>query len=72
MATSPMNIRFRKRTKIVPGLWVNLNKGCPSLSAGAGALTVNVGKKGVRGTAGLHGTGISVNETIPWWAFWSK
>lgn len=67
-----MNWRFRKRVKIAPGLWVNLNKGTPSVSLGEGPFTVNVGKNGVRGTAGLHGTGVSVSETIPWWKFWGK
>ena len=65
-----MNIRFRKRVKIMPGLWVNVSKA--RLSVGEGPFTVNVTKRGVRGTASLRGTGLSVNETVPWWKFWSK
>jgi len=67
-----MNIRFRRRIKIVPGVWVNLNKDVPSLSIGKGPFTVNVGKKGLRSTASLRGTGVSLNEIVPWWKFWSK
>jgi Protein of unknown function (DUF4236) len=61
-----MNLRFRRRLKIMPGLWVNFNKGMPSISVFGGPFTLNVGRKGIRGTAALHGTGLSVNETIPW------
>jgi Protein of unknown function (DUF4236) len=60
-----MNLRFRRRLKIMPGLWVNFNKGMPSISVFGGPFTLNVGRKGIRGTAALHGTGLSVNETIP-------
>ena len=68
-----MTIRFRRRIKIVPGVWVNLNKGAPSLiSVGEGPFTVKVGKNGVRGIASLRGTGVSVNEMVPWWKFWCK
>ena len=58
-----MNLRFRRRLKIMPGLWVNFNKGMPSISMCGGPFTLNVGSKGIRGTAALHGTGLSVSET---------
>jgi Protein of unknown function (DUF4236) len=61
-----MNLRFRRRLKIIPGLWLNFNKGMPSISMGQGPFTLNVSRKGIRGTAALHGTGLSINETIPW------
>ncbi len=61
-----MNWRFRRQVKLAPGLWLNLNKGMPSVSVGEGPFTVNVSKRGVRGTAGLHGTGLSVSHPIPW------
>jgi Protein of unknown function (DUF4236) len=61
-----MNLRFRRRLKILPGLWVNFNKGMPSISAGGGPFTLNVSCKGIRGTASLHGRGVSLSETIPW------
>ena len=43
-----------------------------SVSLAEGPFTVNVGKRGVRGTASLRGTGLSVDETVPWWKFWSE
>jgi hypothetical protein len=67
-----MHLRFHKRIKVVPGIWINLNKSTPSISAGEGPFTVNVGKRGVRGTASLRGTGLSVYEDVPWWKFWGK
>jgi len=61
-----MNWRFRKRVKIIPGVWVNLNKGTPSLSVGGNGATVNINKNGVRGTLSAHGTGLSVSHQVPW------
>jgi hypothetical protein len=45
---------------------MNLNKGMPSVSVGDGPFTLNVGKNGARGTAGLHGMGLSMSEQVPW------
>lgn len=61
-----MNWRFRKRIKIVPGVHINLSKGPPSVSIGEGPFTINVNKKGVRGTASLRGSGLSINQQVPW------
>lgn len=61
-----MKLRFRKRIKIMPGLWINLSKGAPSLSMGGHGATINVGKRGLKGTLGLPGSGLSVSETVPW------
>lgn len=61
-----MNWRFRKRVKIMPGLWINLSKGTPSLSVGGNGATLNVSKRGLKGTLGLPGSGLSVSETVPW------
>jgi Protein of unknown function (DUF4236) len=61
-----MGLSFRKRLKIAPGLWVNLNKGIPSVSLGEGPFTLNVGKRGVRTTESLRGTGLSASQQIPW------
>jgi len=54
-----MTWRFRKRIKILPGLWINLSKGPPSLSIGGRGATTNISKRGVASTVGLPGTGIS-------------
>jgi Protein of unknown function (DUF4236) len=54
-----MGFRFRKRLKLFPGLWINLSKKGGSLSVGGRGATVNISKRGVTGTAGLPGSGIS-------------
>lgn len=37
-----MGFRFRKRIKIIPGVWLNLSKGGVSTSVGIKGLTVNL------------------------------
>ena len=54
-----MTWRFRKRIKILPGLWINLSKGTPSWSIGGKGITANVGKRGLTSTVGLPGSGLS-------------
>jgi hypothetical protein len=54
-----MGFRFRKRIRIIPGLWLNASKSGISASLGGHGLTTNISKKGVRETVGLPGTGIS-------------
>jgi Protein of unknown function (DUF4236) len=48
--------KFRKRIKLLPGLWINLSKKGVSLSAGVKGFTVN--SRG-RSTVSLPGTGLS-------------
>ncbi|WP_407074381.1 DUF4236 domain-containing protein [Psychrobacter sp. CAL346-MNA-CIBAN-0220] len=58
-----MGFRFRKSIKIVPGVRLNLTKkGISSLSVGKRGATVNIGKKGTRGTVGLPGSGLSYSS----------
>ncbi|EDV3123758.1 DUF4236 domain-containing protein [Salmonella enterica subsp. enterica] len=55
-----MGFRFRKRIKIVPGIHINIGKtGITSASIGKAGATLNVGKKGVKTTVGIPGTGLS-------------
>ena len=58
-----MGIRFRKRIKLFPGLWVNLSKSGASVSAGVKGFTVNSGRGKTRTTVGLPGTGVSYTST---------
>ena len=58
-----MGFRFRKSIKIAPGVRINLTKkGVSSLSVGKRGATVNVGKKGMRGTVGIPGSGLSYSS----------
>ncbi|ECO0584320.1 DUF4236 domain-containing protein [Salmonella enterica subsp. diarizonae] len=55
-----MGFRFRKRIKIAPGIHINIGKtGITSASIGKAGATLNVGKKGVKTTVGIPGTGLS-------------
>jgi hypothetical protein len=58
-----MNIRFRKRIRIFPGIYLNFSKqGFTSVSISFRFITINLGKGGIRFTASAKGTGLSVSE----------
>jgi hypothetical protein len=59
-----MGWRFRHSFKIIPGVRLNLSKSGLSCSVGAAPFTVNVGQRGIYGTASLPGTGISYRQHI--------
>ena len=54
-----MGWRFRRRTKLFPGVDLNLGKRGPSVSAGPRGARLNVGRRGLAGTLTLLGTGLS-------------
>ena len=55
-----MGWRFRKSVKVFPGVRVNLGRdGISSVSAGGRDARVSVGKRGVRQTVSLPGSGLS-------------
>jgi len=55
-----MGWRFRRSFRIIPGLRLNISKrGLSSLSIGGPGATLNVGRRGVRQTIGIPGTGLS-------------
>jgi Protein of unknown function (DUF4236) len=58
-----MGFLFRKRIKILPGLWLSLSKRGVSTSIGGKGLTVNINEGKVRTTASIPGTGISHRTT---------
>ena len=58
-----MGFRFRKRVKILPGLWLNLSKSGVSTSIGGKGLTVNLKNGKTKTTVGLPGTGLSYSQT---------
>jgi Protein of unknown function (DUF4236) len=74
-----MGVRFRRRIRIFPGLWLNLSKSGVSTSVGVKGLMVNMGRTKTKTTVSLPGTGLSYSETakeselsdvvIPAW-FW--
>ncbi|MFV0297072.1 MAG: DUF4236 domain-containing protein [Hyphomicrobiaceae bacterium] len=55
-----MGLRFHRRIKIFPGIYINLSKSGVSASLGGKGATVNVGSTGRRMvTLGIPGTGLS-------------
>jgi hypothetical protein len=56
-------LRFFRRRKIGPGLSLNASKSGLSLSFGLRCAKVTVGRRGVRRTVGLPGTGLSYTST---------
>jgi len=51
--------RFHRRLKLFPDAGINLSKRGGSRSVSGHGATVNISKRGVTGTAGLPGSGIS-------------
>jgi L,D-peptidoglycan transpeptidase YkuD (ErfK/YbiS/YcfS/YnhG family) len=58
-----MGFLFRKRIRILPGIWFNLSKSGISTSIGGKGITINIKEGKVRTTASLPGTGISYRTT---------
>jgi Protein of unknown function (DUF4236) len=58
-----MAFLFRKRIKILPGIWFNLSKRGISTSIGGKGLTLNIKDDKVRTTASIPGTGLSYRTT---------
>ncbi|MDR0419099.1 MAG: DUF4236 domain-containing protein [Prevotellaceae bacterium] len=59
-----MGIRFRKRVKILPGVKLNFSKSGMSTTIGGKGGSINIGKNGIYGNAGIPGTGIYTREKI--------
>src|SRR6267154_4682082 len=57
-----MGWRFRKSFKLIPGVRLNLSKSGLSCSVGGAPFTLNVGQRGIYGTASIPGTGISFRQ----------
>ncbi len=59
-----MALRFQKRIRILPGLWLNLSKTGISFSLGGNGATMNVGTRSRTFTLGIPGTGLSYRVTL--------
>ncbi len=59
-----MGFRLSRRIKIMPGLSLNFSTGGVSLSAGVRGAHVNFGPRGIYGTVGLPGTGLSYRQRL--------
>ena len=59
-----MGFSFRKRLKVMKGLYLNFSKNGVSTSIGGNVLTMNVGKNGTRISTSIPGTGIKYSKKI--------
>ena len=60
-----MGLRFQKRIRILPGVYINLSKTGVSASVGGKGSTVNIGSSGKRMvTFGIPGTGLSYRTSL--------
>lgn len=59
-----MSIRFQRRIKILPGLWLNLSKTGISLTMGTRGATVTARDGELTGNMGIPGTGISFRKRL--------
>jgi hypothetical protein len=59
-----MGWRFRRSLKIAPGIRWNISKGGTSWSFGPRGFKLNVGKRGIRRTISVPGTGLSHSQMI--------
>ncbi len=58
-----MPLKFRKRIRLLPGIWLNISKSGVSTSIGGKGATVNIGKQGTKSTLSIPGTGLSYTHT---------
>jgi Protein of unknown function (DUF4236) len=62
-----MGLRFRRRLRILSGLWLNVSKSGVSTSIGGHGATLNLSKRGKMTTLGLPGSGLSYRSSRrPW------
>lgn len=59
-----MPLRFRRALRLFPGVKLNISKSGTSVSVGGRGVTVNFSKRGVYGTVGIPGTGLSARERL--------
>ncbi len=59
-----MSLRFRRRLKILPGIYLNLGRNGISTTIGPRGANLNIGKQGVYLNTGIPGTGISNRQKL--------
>lgn len=60
-----MGFRFRKRIKLIPGVYINVGKnGISSASIGKRGASLNISGKGTKATVGIPGTGLSWTKKL--------
>jgi hypothetical protein len=58
-----MGLRFQKRIRLFPFVWLNISKSGASLTIGFPGFSFNIGRTHTTTTVGLPGTGVSYRTT---------
>ena len=61
-----MGLRFRRRLRVAPGLWLNVSRSGLSASVGTRGLHATFGRRGRRVTVGVPGSGVSYTTYGPY------
>lgn len=61
-----MGFRLRWRVRVAPGVHLNVSKSGFSVSLGGAPATLNIGRKGLKGTISAPGTGLSYSKDLPY------
>jgi len=61
-----MGWRVFRRVRLGPGIRLNLSRSGPSLSVGGRGFSKTLGRRGVRTTVGIPGTGIYHTDVEQW------
>ena len=67
-----MGLRYRRRASFGKLIHVNFSKSGASLSLGVPGATMNIGRRGIRQTVGLPGTGRSYSQQVAKWGGWRQ
>ncbi|MDF5600800.1 DUF4236 domain-containing protein [Vibrio parahaemolyticus] len=58
-------LRYQKRIKVLPFLWVNISKSNFSITVGNRFIKFNIGRRGLWFSGSLVGTGLSFRKKVP-------
>ncbi|MBT2909682.1 DUF4236 domain-containing protein [Vibrio anguillarum] len=58
-------LRYQKRVRVLPFLWLNLSKTGVSVTLGGRFVKLNIGRQGVWLSGSLVGTGLSFRKKVP-------
>lgn len=59
-----MGFRFQRRLPLLKGLTLNISKSGPSVTVGGAGASLNLSKRGLLGSSGIPGTGLSYRSRL--------
>jgi Protein of unknown function (DUF4236) len=61
---SVWHLRFYKRIRVLPGIWINFSKLGMSITIGVPGVHFTIGRHGATLSSGIRGTGISTRRSV--------